>query len=289
LNQLNTIFNKTSEKINKENLFTQLRKTQTQLQEKQSIHVPLIQAPIVQPRSIAYNSSINIEYQSITKCFYTAIIGLEGQTVDSLGSVERIPGWDYICFTNQPLKQIHGWTIVQVTYTGLKPALEAKRYKWLSHEVLLDYDVVVWLDAYITPKLEMRHTLKQWILTMKEKQIPILHRRHETRNCIWDECDAVVKSKRDTTDNVSKVRKLLEKHTMPKGWGLFDTNILIRFHKHQIVQTISEEIYKQLSTTSIRDQLAVTFVYYKHAYKNFYTEDLLSAFQKNGTHIRISA
>jgi len=287
LNQLNTIFNKTSQKINKENLFTQLRKTQ--LQETKPVEVPLLMSPNVVSTTYTNTSSTNIQYQSTTKCFYTAIFGIQDQTVDTLGDVERIPGWDYLCFTNQPLKQINGWTIIQVPYTGLKPALEAKRYKWLSHEVLLDYDVVVWLDAYITPKLEMRHILKQWILNMKEKQIPIFHRPHETRNCIWDECDAVVKSKRDNAENVSKVRKLLETHNMPKGWGLFDTNILVRFHKHKIVQTLSEEIYKQLSTTSIRDQLAVTFVYYKYGYKNFYSEDLFKAFQKNGSHIRIDA
>jgi hypothetical protein len=225
-------------------------------------------------------------YQSITKCFYTAILGTEGQRIDELGSVDRIPGWDYICFTNQPYQKANGWTILPVEYTGKYPALEAKRYKWLSHEYLLDYDVVVWVDAYITPTLSMRHKLKEWILTMKEKRLYSLHRPHDTRKCIWDECDAVVKSRRDTEQNVNKVRKLLNKHSMPKGWGLFDTNILLRFHKHQIVQELGEAIFKHLSTMSIRDQLAVTFIYYSMNFRNFFVQDLFQAFEKNGTHIQ---
>ena len=75
---------------------------------------------------------------------------------------------------------------------------------------------------------------------------------------------------------------------MPRNWGLFDTNIVIKFHKNMAVQRMSEEIYKQISTVSNRDQLAVTYIYYMHKFKGFNIQNLLTAFQKSGEHIRIS-
>jgi len=252
--------------------------------------LPPILPPVSQKRiqpPTSYKQATKL-YQSLTKCFYTAILGTEGEQLDTLGEVDRIPGWDYICFTNQPYQKANGWTILPIQYEGKQSILEAKRYKWLSHEYLLDYDVVVWVDGYITPTLSMRHKLKEWVLTMKERNIYTLHRSHELRSCIWDECDAVVKSKRDTTDNVNKVRSLLKHHNMPKRWGLFDTNILIRFHKQQVVQELGEAIFNQLSTSSNRDQLSVTLQYYIHNYSRYYVEDLFQAFQKNGTHVRMN-
>jgi hypothetical protein len=227
-------------------------------------------------------------YNSITKCFYTAILGKEGQEVDSLGKVEHIPGWDYICFTNQKITNTNGWKIQTVSYTGKSPSTEAKRYKWLSHQELLEYDLVVWIDGYITPNPRKEHCLKEWIHMMNEKQIHILHRPHDTRNCIWEECDAVVKAKRDTSEHVGLVKALLKKDSMPRNWGLFDTNILFRFHKNLTVQQLGEEIYTQLYKLSNRDQLAVTYIYYKNKYNEYAAENLMDAFQKNGTHIRIA-
>ena len=164
-------------------------------------------------KSLTY-SSIQ-QYASLTKCFYTAIIGKPGKSVDTLGPFERIEGWDYICFTNQPIKNSYGWTIVQVDYKGNEPALEAKKYKWLSHTYLEDYEIVVWMDAYIAPNHSRQELLQTWILTMKEKDVQILHKTHPERKCVWEECTAVVNSKRDTEQHVSSVRSFLQSIRMP--------------------------------------------------------------------------
>jgi len=237
-------------------------------------------------KSLTY-SSIQ-QYASLTKCFYTAIIGKAGQAVDILGPFERIDGWDYICFTNQPIKNPYGWTIVQVDYKGNEPALEAKKYKWLSHTYLEDYEVVVWMDAYIAPNPSRDELLQTWILTMKEKDVQILHKTHPERKCVWDECEAVVTNKRDTEQHASSVRSLLHSIRMPKEWGLFDTCILIKMNKNIELQTYCESIYEQLCKTSVRDQLAVTPIYYKNGYTKYSSNNLMNAFEIVGNHIRIS-
>ncbi len=230
-------------------------------------------------------------YSGLTKCFYTAIIVAPGQKCDTLGSITPIPGWDYICFTNQETlspNTVQGWKIIRVKYDGMKPALESKHYKWMSHTWLSDYDVTVWLDGYITPNAQKAATLEHWITKMKENNTMILHRPHAERDCIWDECEAVVRYQRDTSENVERVRRALAASAMPRHWGLFDTNIIIKFQKNLELQDICSNIYTLLQTESVRDQLAVTRVYYTRGFSAYGAKELLTAFIKSGNHVRIS-
>lgn len=239
---------------------------------------------------VIVTSERELKYNSLTKCFYTAIFGTGTQVVDSLAPIpNKIAGWDYICFTNLNLAPQKGWYIVKIQLDEINPILQAKRVKWLSHEYLSEYDVVVWMDGYIAPNPMFSEVLKQWVLEMQEKNINVLHRPHEDRNCIYEECEAVVSNKRDIKENVIKVLTQLKEIRFPKNWGLFDTNILFKFHKDQAVQDISEAVFKQMQETSYRDQLAVPLVYYTNGFKNFQSQTLLRAFEKTGNHVRIAA
>lgn len=228
-------------------------------------------------------------YNGVTKCFYTALIGKPGTEMncDRLAECKRIEGWDYICFTNLDIGYTHGWDIVRVEYNGEDYAREAKRYKWMSHTILSDYDIVVWTDAYIAPNPLYKGILEQWIEHMYLMNIGILHRAHADRTCIWDECYAVIEKKRDTEENVMQVVDVLKRESMPKDWGLFDTNILIKNNKDTTVQELSEKIYGQVCSLSDRDQLAVPYVYYKNNYSGFQTMPLLRAFEKTGIHVQV--
>jgi hypothetical protein len=228
-------------------------------------------------------------YGAITKCFYTAIIARPGQAYDTLGLITPVPGWDYICFTNLDLPETFGWRIVKVEYTGDEPAVEAKRIKWLSHQMLPDYDVVIWMDAYLTPNPSYNLILYNWIQHMNKHNLSILHRPHNERICIWEECEAVLKSRRDTPEHVRAVEKLLREARMPKDWGLFDTNIIVKFNKDTRAQEISEAIFKQCETVSPRDQLAVSYIYFLKDYKGYKAQNLMNAFQAAGEHVRIPA
>ena len=187
------------------------------------------------------------------------------------------------------IKDSNGWTIIKVDAQSKSMSLEAKKYKWLSHIYLEDYDIVLWVDAYIAPTSIAGDKLYQWFSLMKERRLSVLHRKHEVRDCIWDECDAVVEARRDTPQNVQNIRNLLHSEKMPRGLGLYDTNIMIKFNKHVQLRKISEQIMKILETYTIRDQLVVTLVYYKNHFNECSTTDLMRAFEKNGEHVRVPA
>jgi hypothetical protein len=239
--------------------------------------------------SIFTNKNVGSIYKSLTKCFFTAIFGTSGQKVDRLPSFVPIPGWDAVCFTNQDISTTIGWSVIRVDMPFANPSVSSKYYKWMSHLMLEDYDVVVWMDAYLAPDRTKVALLDHWITSMYTEKKVIGHRAHAERNCIYDECEAVLKYKRDTPANVDKVRSLLASASMPKNKGLFDTNIVIKFHKDAGLQTICKDIFQQLQTVSNRDQLAVTLQYHIHKFNQVALFPLMEAWQKRGEHVRIPA
>ena len=234
--------------------------------------------PLTDPFQERFNGS--------TRCFYTAIFANPGQEADTLAPIESpIPGWDAICFTNLNLPPTQGWTIVKQPLTE-DPRLAAKRVKWLSHTLLEDYDIVVWVDAYIAPNKTYAPLLQQWILQMMQGKTTIGHRKHKERDCVYDECDAVLQFKRDTPEHVNALRAELEAAYVPRHIGLYDTNIMVRFHKDITLQQLSNLVFQALQTFTYRDQLIIPLLYYTEGFNSIYTAEFLKAFMKSGNHIR---
>ena len=77
-----------------------------------------------------------------SKVVYTAIFGGRDQLRDP---VERLPGVQYVCFTDNVNLQSKTWTILYCPPTG-DPLLQAKACKILAHE-MLDCDISLWIDA----------------------------------------------------------------------------------------------------------------------------------------------
>lgn len=246
---------------------------------QQQLHKPIQQGLKSKSKS---NNTTSI-YTTLTKCFYTALFGPK---TDTFGDFVPIPGWDYICFTDLDIES-KVWKCIKVDRAFENPVLDAKYVKWMSHEFVEDYDLVIWLDAYISPNPLQEKLFESWITDMYNNNIQIGHRHHGERNCIWDECDAVIKTKRDTRERVDLVRTRLKKASMPKGWGLFDTNIVIKFHKHSQVKELGQKIFSILENDSYRDQLAIPQVYYTTKYTSYKEYSLLEACLKTGIHVRI--
>lgn len=226
---------------------------------------------------------------TIKKCFYTASFGNPGQTTDKIQPFQTVPGWDYILFTNLPI-QSPSWQIRTVQRTHGDPAIEAKTYKWQSHLFLPDYDVVVWIDSYMSPIPKLVSALEDTLYTcFFEEKTLIVHRPHAERSCIWEECDAVVKARRATPQAVERNRVLLQAVSMPRHYGLFDTNIVAKLHLDPAVQQVGNQIVETLRRASNRDQLAVTYVYYKEGFKLYSVRELQNYTIKTGTHVRIPA
>ena len=226
----------------------------------------------------------------IKKCFFTACIGNSGQTLDNIVPFQKAAGWDYIMFTNREFPATIPWKIHKVEREYDDPALNAKMYKWQAHKFLPEYDVVVWIDSYMSPNPTYIKNLDSLLqLKLYKENKGILHRPHKDRICVWDECDAVVSKRRAKKEDVDKNRRLLKEENMPKNFGLVDTNVVCRLNKDPQVHRVCDEVFKVLQKASSRDQLAVTMVYYKESFNRVSCIEILPYFVKSGTHVRIPA
>ena len=135
--------------------------------------------------------------------FYTAIFG-NNIPIDKPEYFDKIEGWDYLMFTNfDPSLFNTSWDIIQVDKSYDCNVMCARDIKWNGHPYLDKYKKIIWTDAYIKFKKKNSKELDQLYLILEKNNKDIMFKKHPDRNCIYKECDEVVRVKKDSINNVS--------------------------------------------------------------------------------------
>ena len=102
----------------------------------------------------------------------------------------------------------------------------------------------------------------------------IIFKRHPVRDCIYEECDAVVKYGKDTNDKVEKNRQALRSNPnkMPYHWGLIEANIFI--YKNNVeAKSLLHKVFDFMVDKSWRDQLSLTYILWSENTTNYIIDD----------------
>ena len=200
------------------------------------------------------------------KCtVYSALFSDKNKPHESLQSFERLPGWDYILFTNLDLKS-DSWTIRKIELPDPSYVISAKSVKWLSHEYLPEYDIVCWIDAYCKINNDTESILTATVKKLQNSKIevPLFIKKHPVRDCIHDEVGACVAKHKISLDMYYKVSDFLKKHKMPHHYGLFETNLILKYNNDPGVIRICKDVIHYIKTLTYRDQLVLTYVLFKN-------------------------
>lgn len=184
------------------------------------------------------------------KCIFTVCIG----DYDYPPSVpKQNNGWDYIVFTDNPDAQSMGWTrVIEVEKTD-RPDLVSRKYKWLSHKYIPEYDMVFYHDANISVEKEL-----------PVKPFRVIHHKRvnvnqEVRACI----DQMHRWSKESLEEQWK-------HYMSEGYpdnnGLYLNGVFCRLH-NDIENKLCEEVYANLERFTTRDQIAMPYAMWKLGYK----------------------
>lgn len=189
---------------------------------------------------------------------YTCICG----DYDNLESPYYIDyGWDYICFTdNQKLlkcKKIGVWEIRPLVFAQSDQTRNARWHKTHPHVLFPEYKLSIWADSNINI---LSKKLSKTVKINKNLLVPY----HFTRDCIYEECQAVIDDKKDTLENVERVKSFLTADHMPAHYGLNETNIIIRHHDDPVVKKIMEEWWSFIEKYTKRDQLSFSYILWKN-------------------------
>lgn len=154
-------------------------------------------------------------------------------------------GWKYILFTDQNLVS-NGWEVRKVDLNGFDPQLMARYYKimewvdwkesmWIDGSFVIDTDLNIWWD--------------------KNFKKGFAAPGHPLRNCVYNECLDCIIAKRGNKEQVQAQMEEYKELGVPAGNGLIQSGILMRENTPEVIK-LCEAWYRELSTHSIRDQIA---------------------------------
>lgn len=181
---------------------------------------------------------------------------------------DKLEGFDYIIFTNIPdnIKN-SGWIPFERELLNNHPVYTAKYYKWTAHNYLLDYDIAIYVDAYMmpNPKIIWDDYINKLNLSTIADSIILM--KHSQRNCIYQECDAIVGCRKDSRNNMNKVLEFLKKENMPHNYGLSECGLILRYLKNDELNKFTEEFFNLMLEFTYRDQALLSYMFWKYDIK----------------------
>jgi hypothetical protein len=60
-----------------------------------------------------------------------------------------VPGWDYLCFTDETSTAKIGWEVRALPQNELDQIRRSRLPKILAHRFLSDYDIRIWIDGNV--------------------------------------------------------------------------------------------------------------------------------------------
>lgn len=188
------------------------------------------------------------------KLLYTVLVG----GYDQLNEVpKRLPGWDYICYTDNPEATSDTWEIQFLENPlNLDPVRLSRHYKINNHLVDNSYDLSVYVDA----SFRIRGNLDCFLAhaMVKENSLSmLLHPFHHSLAQEFEACIALGKDNEDT------LRSQFEYYVNQQGF--IDDHphvaggLIIRQTGVPPVIGLMEKWFEQLIKWSKRDQVAFNF------------------------------
>jgi len=182
------------------------------------------------------------------KAIFTVLLG----GYDNIQAAPLYRGWDCIMFTDSDPVDSRGWDIVIVPKSS-EPERESRRYKFLSHKYLTDYDIVCYMDANMNLKQAPPDT-PTWFL-------------HPSRKTVKDEMQAILNLKKSDNDTIERQKRYYKEEGFDDLQGLYQNGFFVRSHKNDAVNKLLEKVWETVSEHSYRDQIALPFAIYETGVK----------------------
>jgi hypothetical protein len=190
------------------------------------------------------------------KAIYTFSFG----DYDDLKSPTFItPGWDYICFTDDPTLRSDVWD-VRWSPRGLADhQLEQKKYAMkhmiLFHRYLPGYDLSLSIGAQVVVSCDLDELMWEHFQPSDDMMIC----RHDARNCVYDEARVCQTWLLDDPARIEAQMDQYRARGYPSGNGLFATGIIARWHDRDNLRAMCEFWWEEYQRGSRRDQLSLNY------------------------------
>lgn len=196
------------------------------------------------------------------KAVYTFIFG----DYDDLKSPTIItPGWDYICFTDDPSLRSDVWDVRLSPRGRADRQLEHKKYgikhMILFHRYLKGYNLSLSIGAQLELNCNLDDLMREHFRASDDMMIC----RHEERDCIYDEAEVCKTSVLDDPARIDAHMQRYRAMGYPAHNGLYATGIIARWHDRANVRAMCEFWWEEYRRGSRRDQLSLNYAIWRSA------------------------
>lgn len=185
-------------------------------------------------------------------CVYTCITG----SYDKVNELKiKESDIDYYLFTNNKRIKSNTWNVIYLDDKNITDHLLSRKIKILGHKIIDKYDISVYIDGNIIIKSEIKKFLKD-VMDKNDKYVAF---KHSERNSIAEEMEACIKYKKETKDNIEKLKKFYEKENFKDNIGLAENTIHVKKHNDPKVKETMKLWYSMVKKYSGRDQLSLMY------------------------------
>jgi len=167
---------------------------------------------------------------------------------------------DFYLFSNVEIKG-SDYKIVRVNEPALTPKYLSRIIKLLPHKYLPDYEYTLYLDGSVELLESPANIVKKYA-----SRADIIVHKHPWRNCIYQECKAVVDYRFVPHAQVERQKRFLISQHYPVNNELTENGVILRKNTEKI-NKLNEYWWKVCKSFTYRDQLSFCFCAWKHGVK----------------------
>ncbi len=200
------------------------------------------------------------EYVGLSKVVvYTAITGNYDHVSEP---ATKVPGWKYLCFTDDACITAPGWEVSVLPKSGLDQIRHSRLPKILAHRFLSGYDTSIWIDG----NLEIQGDLEEFC-KVALMHVDIAFFRHgDFRPSVAAEVDACWQAKKAPLEVMARQYESYCAAGFPDDAGIIpEAGVIARRHHRSDVRVAMEEWWGELLRHSARDQIGLPYVLWKRA------------------------
>jgi len=197
------------------------------------------------------NVSISEKLKNLRIAVFTALTN----NFDELVALPFIDeGIDYFCFTDTPRAITIPYANKITQYIDPNPRKTARFIKTHPHFYLPEYDLVIWIDANITPLRKLSEHVERFV----DSDADIAVIEHPVRDGYVEEAMECI---RIGADNAEIIQNQIEgyKDLGIKNNHLLETNIVMSRPKRDRVKNFFNLWWEEINTKSIRDQISANY------------------------------
>lgn len=193
-------------------------------------------------------------YRSQRKLYYTVMTG----GYDQLNEIpEKLPNWDYVCYTDNPHLTSNTWTIALLNNDmGLDIVRFARHWKIHNHLVDQGYDLSLYVDANI----RIRGNLDSFVAHALPLNCSFSILEHPFLSSLAEELEKCIEVNKD---DEALLRQQYEYYTKDKGFSdpypQVNTRMMIRRAGNPELRKMMETWFAQLLKWSRRDQMSFNY------------------------------